>query len=176
MGLVNHLASEETVLILAKHGLTNIDPNQWYPMQAMLDVENDIYASNDNIFQRLMAFGIQVNQEWVFAPEVQTISDALEIQIQGVNQMFRNVPDGFGITLQKVSEKHLRLFFNSPYADDSFYGGIWTLVDRFKPENNVFVVRITDNPDPENHPGTCVDVKWGATPDELEASGTHIED
>ena len=137
-------------------------------MQAMLDVENDIYASNDNISKKLIFMGIQFAQEWVFAPDVQTIFDALHIQIHLINQMFRNVPDGHGIILQDVGEKHIRLFINSPYADDSFYGAAWGTANRFKPANSVFVVRIIDNPDPETYPGTCFDIKWGTTWDEIE--------
>jgi hypothetical protein len=170
IGLKLSADSEAMVSILEKHGLTNIDPNQWYPMQAMLNVENDIYASNDNISKKLVSLGIQFAQEWVFAPDVETIFDALHIQIQLINQMFRNVPDEHGITLQDVSKKHLRMFANIPYADDSIYGAFWGTVNRFKPKDSLFTVRIIDNPDPENHPGTCFDVKWGATLDEVESS------
>jgi hypothetical protein len=157
------------VLILEKHGLTNIDPNRWYPMQAMLDVENDIYDSNDNIAKKLVSLGIQFAQEWVFAPDVETIFDALHIQTQLINQMFRNVPDEHGITLRDVSEKHIRAFVNIPYADDSIYGAFWGTVNRFRPKESVFIVRMIDNPDPENNPGTCFDIRWGATLDEIES-------
>lgn len=168
MGLEQSADSESIASILETHGLTNIDPKQWYPMQAMLNVENDIYAANDNISKKLIGLGIQFAQEWVFAPDVKTIFDALHIQVHLINQMFRNVPEGHGITLQDVSKNHIRAFVNIPYADDSIYGAFWGTVNRFKPKESVFVVRIIDNPDPETQPGTCFDIKWGATPDEVE--------
>jgi hypothetical protein len=85
-----------------------------------------------------------------------------------MQQTSRNVPENFGMSVVSIGHKHLRVFSNSPYPEDSDYGYIWGLVNRFKPKHDVFVVRIIDNPDPENHPGTCFDIKWGPTPDDVE--------
>jgi hypothetical protein len=162
------LRADDIAPILAKHGLPEIDPNQWYPMQRALDVQKDINDTNENVSEVLVAAGIQFAQDWSIPPETKTIADALHMLRQLSKQVDRCVPDGFGFTIQEVCEKHVRMFHNTPYDDHSVYGLLWGLVKRLKPQGNMFVVRIIENPDPEAYPGTCFEIKWGATQDEVE--------
>jgi hypothetical protein len=163
---LRNLRSEEIASILAKYGLSSIEPNEWYPMQRALDIQRDIYETNENVSEKMVAVGIQFAQDQSFPPETKTVTDVLLTRMG--DRSSRNVPAGFGRSPCMVSEKHAWVFHNSPYSDDAVYGFLWGLVNRFKPKNDMFVVRIIENPDPENHPGTCFDIKWGATWDEVE--------
>jgi hypothetical protein len=165
---LHSLRAEDIAPLLAKHGLPSIDPNQWYPMQRALDIQKDISNANENVSEILVAAGIQFARDWALPPETKTISDALHMVRQLSSKVDRCVPEGFGFTIQEVSEKHIRMFHNTPYTDDSVYGLLWGLVKRLKPDGAMFVVSIIDNPDPENYPGTCFDIKWGATQGEVE--------
>jgi hypothetical protein len=165
---LNNLRSEDTAPLLAKHGLSTIEPNQWYSMQSMLDIQDDIYRSNSNVSEKMVATGMQFAHDWPFPPETKTVADVLSTLGRVTSQVVRNVPDGYGFTLKLVSEKHIWLFNNTPHNPDGVYGVLWGLVNRFKPKDDMFVVRIIENPEPENHPGTCFDIKWGATLYEVE--------
>jgi hypothetical protein len=165
---LHNLRSEDIAPILEKHGISSIEPDQWYPMQRALDIQRDIYTSDENVSEKLVAAGIQYAQTNPFPPEIKTISDVLYILSQASGRASRNTPDGYGFTLKVMSEKHLWMFSNTPYDDDGVYGLLWGLANRFKPETDLFVVRIIDNPDPETYPGTCFDIKWGATQAEVE--------
>jgi hypothetical protein len=165
---LHSLRAEDIAPLLEKHNLPSIDPNQWYPMQRALDVQRDINNANENVSEILVAAGIQFAKDWAFPPETKTILDALHMLRQLSSKVDRCVPEGFGFTIQELGEKHIRMFHNTPYDDDSVYGLLWGLVKRLKPDGDMFVVSIIDNPDPEGHPGTCFDIKWGATQDEVE--------
>jgi hypothetical protein len=164
---VRNFLAKDMAPILAKHGLSNIDPNQWYPMQLALNIQHDIYVSGKDVTEKLVAAGIQFSHDWPFPPETKTVTDALYTLSHMGNRVSRNVPAGFGNSMQTVGENHIRLFLNTPFTDDAFYGVVWGLVNRFKQKDNMFVVRIIDNPDPENYPGTCFDIKWGPIWDEI---------
>jgi hypothetical protein len=165
---LHNLHSEEIAPLLAKHSLSSFDPGRWYPMQRTLDIQRDIYESNENVSERLVAVGIEYVQNLPLPPEVKSVIGALHMFTQAPKSLQRNIPDDFGTTVQVISEKHARVFHNTPYADDALYGTLWGLVNRVKPKNDMFTVRIINNPDPENHPGTCFDIKWGATWAEVE--------
>jgi hypothetical protein len=165
---LHNLRSEDLAPILAKHGVSSIHPNEWYPMQRMLDIQRDIHDSDENVSEKLVASGIQFAQEWSFPSETKSVPEALCALSRISNQVVRSVPDGYGFAVKMISEKHVWFFSNTPHTSDGVYGTLWGLVNRVKPKNDMFVVRIIDNPDPENHPGTCFDIKWGATLDEVD--------
>jgi hypothetical protein len=169
-GFFECVRAEDIDPILQKHGLSvsTFDPTQWYPMQTILDIMKDIYDSDENVSEKLVAMSIKAAQIWPFPPEAKTLPEILMAANKMNSQMQRNVPEGFGGSIRVLGEKHIQMFFNMPHPDESAYGGLWGIVNRYKPAHDVFVVRIIDNPDPENHPGTCIDIKWGPTPADVE--------
>ncbi|HEX2621191.1 MAG TPA: hypothetical protein VHL11_13615 [Phototrophicaceae bacterium] len=155
--------------ILQKHGLSlsTFDPNQWYRMQTVLNVMQDVYASDNNVSQKLVSMGIRAAETFPIPPEAHTVKEAIQAAISMADQMYRNVPRGFGQSIHVSGDRHLQMFSNVPFADDSVYGAFWGIIKRYKPEGNAFVMRNIDNPNPKEHPGTCYDIKWGATSDDI---------
>jgi hypothetical protein len=165
---LHNLRSEDLAPIMAKHGVSGFNPNDWYPMQRMLDIQHDIHKSDENVSEKLVASGIQFAQEWSFPSETNGVTEVLYALSRVSGGVVRSVPEGYGFSVHVVCERHVWLFSNTPHTDDGVYGTVWGLVNRVKPKDDMFVVRIIENPDPENHPGTCFDIKWGATWDEVE--------
>jgi hypothetical protein len=165
---MHNLRSEDIAPILARYELSNIDPDQWYPMQLALNIQRDIYYSNESVSEKLVAGGIQFAQNWSFPGEAKSVTEALYVLSQVSSRASRNTPEGYGYILDRVSKNHLWMFYNTPYHEDGSYGLLWGLVNRFKPKQDLFVVRIIENPNPELYPGTCFDIKWGPVWDEIE--------
>jgi hypothetical protein len=159
------LYADDISSILGKYGFSEFVSDQWYSIQTILDILKTICESDSNVTEKLVALGISMVG---YLPDGYSVLGALEQVYSLMQQTTRNVPENYGTSVVTVGAKHLRVFSNSPFPDESTYGYLWGIVNRYKPAHDVFVVRIIDNPDPENHPGTCFDIKWGATPEDVE--------
>jgi hypothetical protein len=160
-----NMYAEDIQPILHKNNVSEFDFTRWYSMQLVLDILKDIYESDSHVTEKLVAISMMSAAN---LPEGQTVRSALEMVNQRMWQSSRNIPEGFGTSVRSLSEKHLQLFYNAPYPEHATYGYIWGIVNRFKPTNDVFVVRIIDNLNDATHPGICFDVKWGLSPQEVE--------
>ena len=75
---IENIRAEEMAAILQKYGLTDIQPNQWYPYQLGLDFERALGESDENGAESLVAIGIKIIDQMPFPAEVTTIPQALE--------------------------------------------------------------------------------------------------
>jgi hypothetical protein len=166
-GFVHNLCSEAITPILQKHGIYNFDPDQWYPMQTILDIERDINRSIPHTPENAAAVGLKAAEIMPFPGGIRTVPGALSMINRLMNRLVRNVPDDFGVTLELVTGKHVRMFCNLPFADEENYDFVWGVVNRFKPAEDVLALRTIENPYPAIYPGTCFDIQWGATFDEI---------
>jgi hypothetical protein len=167
VAFIKNLHADEIAPILKKRGVSSFEPDKWYPMQLILDISKDMLDTDVHAPEKLVGIGLTAAEDFPFPPEVKTLQSAIQAVNAMLHQTMRNLPEGFGATVEVIEDKHLRVFSVDPFSTDSTYGFYWGTVNRFKNSTDIFVVRIIDNPDPENHPGTCFDIQWGATFDEI---------
>jgi hypothetical protein len=163
-----NIRAEEMALILQKYNLTNIQPDQWYPLQLSLDAARALADSASTGTESLVAIGMKLIDTMPFPPDVKTIPQAVEMLNRVVSSIIRNVPDGFGTTIKIINERHLQLVQNDTTPPELAFGYFWAIASRFKPPYNIFLVRHVPNPNPDEEPGDVFDIKWGPLPQDVE--------
>lgn len=109
----------------------------------------------------LVAIGRKAMEHSVWPPNITTLTQAMHMMGMAHHMNFRNVPQEEGFKVVEKGPNHLWLYQNTPELPDAAYGLLWGLAARFKSADETFVVRMMDNPAPEEIPGNLFEVKWG---------------
>jgi hypothetical protein len=156
----SNLEADIILPLLPKYGLDNINPDKWYPHQSWMNVLRDLStAPGGNM--ALVAFGKQVAQSAVMPPEIDSIPKVLELLHTIHHMNLRNVPAEEGYVIKQVGNQHYLVYHNTPNPLDAIYGFLWGLAARFKQPGERFVVRMIENPNPNEIPGAVYEIKWG---------------
>lgn len=168
LAFAENIEAEKIKPILPKHGLDNIDPEEWYPHQNWMNVLKELDETlGEQASTTFIAFGKKVVETAVMPPEIKTIPDVLNLLHDIHHLNLRNIPDEEGYSIEKKGEKHYWVYHNTPNPDVAIYGFIWGLVARYKQPHEVFIVQQIENPNPEEKPGSVFEVKWGNTTQEI---------
>jgi hypothetical protein len=168
MAFSQNIRADEMQALLQKHGLTSIQPDEWYSFQLCLDILKAVAESDSNGTASLVAIGMKIIDVMPFPQEITTIPQAIELVKALTRGLTRNLPEGYGPTLKMMDEQHIHLYVNEPNSVELAYGYYWAIASRFKPPYNIFVVRHIPNPNPEEQPGNVYDIKWGVLPSDVE--------
>jgi hypothetical protein len=159
-----NLEADVIAPLLPKYGLDNVDPEKWYPHQRWMDVLRDL-SELPGSSTAFVAFGKQVVRSAVMPPEIDSVPKALNL-LHAIHHLnLRNIPEDEGYTIKQISDRHFLVYHNTPNPDDAIYGFVWGMVARFKRPEEQFVVRLIDNPNPEETPGSVYEIKWGTAAD-----------
>ncbi|MEL6527543.1 MAG: hypothetical protein AAFQ07_17715 [Chloroflexota bacterium] len=161
-GFLENVQAEVMQPALEKLGIEEIDPEKWYPHQLWLDILKELKTTlGGNAQSAFVAFGRGVVEKAVMPPELATIPDVLNA-LHAIHHMnLQNVPEDEGYIIEKVDEKHYRVYENTPNPTDGIYGFIWGICARFREQGERFVVEVIDNPNSTQYVGTCFNVTWG---------------
>ena len=159
---IQNLQAADIKPALERHGLTQIDPTAWYPIQKWLDVLSDLSGESGAMFN-FVAIGAAIAQTAMLPPEVEKLT--FEQIIFGINDFYqmqhRNGNAG-EIKVSKVAEKHLVLDVYVPYPDDLEYGTAFGFARRFLPEGANFNIAY-DEDKPRREQGgesTIIHITW----------------
>ena len=72
----NNLQDFQTLPIMQKHGLTNVQRDEWIPTRKMMYALNDL-AKDPDFISGLVAIGIEIGKAIIFKKENPTLVDAL---------------------------------------------------------------------------------------------------
>lgn len=122
--------------ILDRYGLSSLQPEEWYPQQAWLNVLKDIHDGN---FLNLVGIGMAIPENAKFPTEIDSIDSALKLLDTAYHMNHRNGEIGH-YHYQPVSEGAIDVICDNPYPSDFDYGIIYGLVKRFRPEGTEFKV------------------------------------
>lgn len=139
--LANAVGADEILPYFEKHGLTNIDPNAWYPEQKCLDVYNDLAETANGTMFDFVSIGMKEAEQARIPPAF--LSLPLMTNLQGINQVFKLNNRGTDIGEMRcdvVSEKHVKIIMRIPQPDDLWYGIFYGYVKRFLPTGSHFTV------------------------------------
>jgi len=163
LGFLQCLRREEVAPYLTKHGLTDIRPDQWYPVQKWLDVLSDLseQKAGGAMFD-FVAIGMKVSELSEFPPEIKTMPFA-EVAISGGRQAYQMAHRGGDIgeiTGEIVSAKHIKVCYKTPYPDDFWYGGLYAFARRVL--SGHFTVYYDEETPRREHGGeyTIIHVTW----------------
>lgn len=138
--------------IMKKHGLTDIQPDGYYPMQSYLNVLKEVLESDANASSQLVAIGRTAMLEATMPPEIDTLEKALGT-LEPVYRIHHKVNQpGWDVVPQNDGSIHLIDY--TPMPPDLSYGVAYGLVERYA-NGQRFSVRYKDlkernNPDAES--------------------------
>lgn len=158
--LVQNAKVEELRPLLRKYGLETIELDKWYPQQLVLDFHMAVANSEVNAGENLVAIGMKAVDTMPFPETAKTIEDGVNVVDAMTRQIYRNLPDGEGLSIAARRPGYLLVIDNTPYPEDIIYGYLWALAKRFRPSGADFKVRVVENTDPETYPGKAFEITW----------------
>jgi hypothetical protein len=160
----DNFQSIETVPIMEKYDVKNVQPDQWYPTQRLMDALNEL-AQNANISSNMVAIGMQVGMIVPMPPDL--VNPTLEQVLMAWNGIYQALHcdgDPGRIDVEKVGEKHLKISFTELYPDDFSYGIIYGYARRFLPPGTPFTVFYDEQVTPRDRGGqegyTLIHIEW----------------
>jgi len=136
----NAIGSNEILPYFEKHGLTNIDPNAWYPHQKFLDVLNELNERPGATYN-FVSIGMKQAEHAVVPPGFEKLS-LLNI-LMGSNEVFKLNNRGTDIgdmQCEVVTDHHVKIIMRISQPDDLWYGIFYGYVRRFIPKGSHFTV------------------------------------
>ncbi len=138
----NAILYEDFRPILEEYGLTEIDPETWYPQQLTLDIQRKI-KSMPNGQQMLVSIGMKIIDSAVFPP-MDSLEQAVEAFAASYPMNFKHQAEEDVIRAQFVEEGRIEVYNCSPHSDEMVYGYVYALARRFAPDDKVPVVKFED--------------------------------
>lgn len=124
--------------LLEKYDLTNIQADQWYPLQQWLNVLSDISEQTSD-YDSMLTFvniGQKVAASIYIPDDVQSYirrGGFVDFLVQSGNATYyRDHQGNVGKnTIRKVSDNHLLFELNTPYPPDFWYGMSYGIAKRY---------------------------------------------
>jgi len=163
MAYVDNVQSQLIVPIFAKHGMKDIDPKQWYPLQPLLDVLYELGIQKDSTIS-LVAIGVKIAEYGVEASETERAPLPVVLE-NWEKHLYANVKDGDvgRIITEKVNDKHYRITHQNVFPDDLCYGLAYGFTRSRLPKGTNFKVWYEDYEHRIDNGGsdkTVICVKW----------------
>lgn len=164
LAFVKSAREENIQTILERHGLDNIDPDRWYPLETWLDVFNDIAeaGSMEAVFN-LVGIGISTIDTAVLPPDFDILPfNEVIMRTDEVYSLNTRGENRGEYSCELVGDRHIRMIITAPYPDDYHYGIIYGLARRFLPRGTGFTVYY-DLYEPRREQGgeaTIIHLEW----------------
>lgn len=130
--------------ILKAHGVGNLDPDAWYPMDAWLSAFKDIAEGKTNAMFNLVSIGMAIPENAVFPPQIDSLVAALQSIDIAYHMNHRGGEIGnYHATV--ANDRQVDFVCWNPYPCDFDYGIIYGMARRFCPPNISFRVRHDDH-------------------------------
>ena len=139
------------IIILEKHGIKNVQPDNWYPAQNYLDAFKEIFEKLGDTIIRYIGKQIPESAKW--PPEIKTIEDALaSIDVayhlnhrKNGKVMFDpetgEMIEGIGhYKFEKIDDNSAKIICDNPYPCDFDMGIIEATASKFKPKGKLIKV------------------------------------
>jgi hypothetical protein len=121
--------------LLAKYGLTDIQPDQWYPLQPWLDILSDISEQVTDYISMLtfVNIGVKVAANIPHFDEMAREMGIIDyLMAFGSAAYYRDHQGNVGShVMEKVSANHVKLLVNTPYPPDFWYGIMYGITKKY---------------------------------------------
>lgn len=161
---LENLLGEDTAPIFRKHGVFDMNPETWYPLQPVLDAFNEL-SEHPNLALNMVAIGIKFVEAAPSPPDNKQPS--FETLLKGWDegyQMHHRGADVGRIWVEKVNATHFKVFYTIVYPDDFSYGVLYGFAKRFLPEGSKFTVFYDPDVPARDYNGTAdhtiIHIQW----------------
>lgn len=162
LDLQNAVGGETIYPIYQKHGLGDVDPKAWYPMQKMLDALQELGQQGGTMFD-LISVGMKTVENLLLPPEAAFLSLVELFQLSSnVYQLNSRGSNIGGAKCEVVSDRYVKMHYTTPLPDDFMYGIVYGYAKHFLPRGS-HVVAFYDPDIPRRDEGgdtTIIHAKW----------------
>ena len=162
LAFFQNLADYQTKPIMEKHGLTNVQRDEWFLTRKMLYALNEL-AEDPDFVSGLVAIGIEIGKKIIIGKDNPTLHDALMGWNDSYHAVHRNADVGDKIC-EQVDSKHYKITLTDLYPDDFNYGIMHGFAKRFLPPGTDYTVYYDPAVTPRDQGGqkecTVVHLKW----------------
>ncbi len=152
LALIKMMQYDEIEDVLKKYHLTEVDPNQWYPLQLTLDIISEV-ADRPNAPVNLVSLGMTAAELGIqrLPPEKLnlTVEEALRMYGEEIYPARHRGGDVGKIWVEPVDATHCIIHARVPYPDDQIYGIMYGYARHFRPEGKS--VALAFDPDKPRH-------------------------
>lgn len=165
LNLQSALGSGRVHEVFVKHGLGDVDPQAWYPVQLWFDAVNEI-ANDPAAMMDFVGLGMKSVENAKITPEVRAmpVGEFLQGSARTYPQFNRGTDIG-EIRGELVDEQHVKMIVRAPHPDDFWYGAYYGLMRQLLPSGVLFTVYY--DPDiPRRDEGgeiTVIHITWDAS-------------
>ncbi|NDJ36563.1 MAG: hypothetical protein GYB64_18075 [Chloroflexi bacterium] len=163
LGFIHNVQEDEIKPALEKMGLTEIKPEEWYPLKDWLEVLNDLNRRGNTMYN-FVAVGIGIAENAPFPPEVEQMPPVAVFEmLDTVYQAHHRGGDVGKIIVEKVADQHLKITLDGiVYPDDLEYGVAYGFAKRFLPEDSDFLVEYEEGVTRLDDDGekTIIHISW----------------
>lgn len=143
MAFINCMNADDIKPILVEKGLSEIDPQGWYPQQLWLDVLNALGDKDGTaVMYDFVSIGMKVGE---LAPYPPGYEDASYIEAVSLHdKLYQNSHQGGypgKYEVEQLGERHVQVTTHLPYPDDMIYGSLYAEAQRFLPEGSHPIVQ-----------------------------------
>jgi hypothetical protein len=163
LAYVDNVQADIIEPIFRKRGITDVDPEKWYPLQPVLDVLKELH-DNPAATVNLIAIGVKIAEYGVEPEDI--INAPLPVVLEHWNDHlhinFRNGNPGQIIT-EKVHDKFYKITQKNIFPDDLCYGLAYGFARSRLPLGTNFKVWYEDYDDRIDNGGndkTVICVEW----------------
>ncbi len=161
--LANAIGSEEIMPYFEKHGMTNIDPNAWYPMQKIVDIYNDMAGKKTGVMFDFVSIGMKEAEQAIVPPHFESLPLLTNLQaIEAVFKLNNRGTDPGEVRCETVTDTHVKMILRVVTPDDLWYGIFYGYVRRFAPKGTHFTVYYDPDVPHRDNGGekTIIHIKW----------------
>ena len=162
LSYIDNIQAEEIHPYLEKYGLTEVDPEKWYPANNLMSLMNDM-AAEANLSSNLVALGMATVAKMIIPPEMAALP--LSAVLEGWNDLYylqhRGGEIGY-VKVEKITDHHYKTIHHLLYPDDMVYGVAYGLALRWLPKTVHFkIIYDADTPRRDNGgEDTIIHVVW----------------
>lgn len=132
-----HGTEGEIAGALAAHGIEDVQPDRWYPLQDALDALKEFGQSAN-----LVSMGQHIIEHAIFPEDQMTdLVTALTAIDQAYHMNHRNGEIG-SYRAEVIGDQHITIVAENPYPSDFDYGLIWAIATRFLPPRSDLVLEL----------------------------------
>ena len=156
----NNGKENRAVTTLEKHGITNPEKGKWYPLKGYLGALKEMYEKLGP--HTMYMIGLQIPNNSIFPPVIQTFEDALELLNEAYRANHRGGDIGY-FKYEKQGSKKATMECKRTYGTMIDKGVIVGLSRKFKIKNSAGLVITVDEARPTREKGddsTTFILRW----------------
>ncbi len=158
LAFVNNMGNK-VIPILKEFNIYPLEKDTWYNQQ---DVLNAYKKIQEHDFMNMVAIGMQVPDNAIWPPDIETVHDALA-SINTAYQMNHRGGEIGGYYYEQTGETAGTMICKNPYPSDLDYGIIYRIVQKFRgPDSDELLVMLDDSkPTRKNGADSCTYlIRW----------------